>query len=75
MELEKTRTDQSESLRAQTERLQAAHSVEEPSERFAFSGEDGKKILAALDQPFEPNAALTRAMRAAETIEANAQKA
>lgn len=70
MVLEKTRTDQSESLRSQTE-----SSVEERNERIAFSGEDEKKILAALDQPFEPNAALSRAMRAAESIEGNAQKA
>ena len=75
MVLEKTLTDQGGSSRSQTERLQAARSVEERNERVAFSGEDGKKILAALDQPFEPNAALARAMRAAEYIEANAQKA
>ena len=53
--------------------LDVARSVLERNERISFSREEAKRILAALDQPFEPNAALSKAMKAAEAIEANAR--
>lgn len=53
--------------------LDAARSVLERNERISFSREEAKRILAALDQPFEPNAALSKAMKAAEAIEANSR--
>lgn len=53
--------------------LDVARSVLERHERISFSREEAKRILAALDQPFEPNAALSKAMKAAEAIEANSR--
>lgn len=53
--------------------LDVARSVLERNERISFSREEAKRILAALDQPFEPNAALSKAMKAAEAIEANSR--
>lgn len=55
--------------------LNVARSVVEHNERITLSREESKRIIAALDRPFEPNVALTKAMRAAEIIEANSQKA
>lgn len=55
--------------------LDVARSVLERNERITFSREEAKRILAALDQPFEPNAALSKAMKAAEAIEANSRDA
>ena len=55
--------------------LDVARSVIERNERITFSREEAKRILAALDQPFEPNAALSKAMKAAEAIEANSRNA
>ncbi|MDY4163667.1 MAG: DUF1778 domain-containing protein [Sutterella sp.] len=54
--------------------LDVARSVVERNKRFTLSREEAKRIMTALDRPFEPNAALTKAMRAAEIIEANSQK-
>ena len=53
--------------------LDVARSVIERNERISFSREEAKRILAALDQSFEPNAALSKAMKAAEAIEANSR--
>lgn len=53
--------------------LDVARSVLERNERITFSREEARRILAALDQPFEPNAALSKAMKAAEAIEANSR--
>ena len=53
--------------------LDVARSVLERNERITFSREEARRILAALDQPFEPNAALNKAMKAAEAIEANSR--
>ena len=55
--------------------LDVARSVVERNERITLSREEAKRIIAALDRPFEPNAALTKAMRASEIIEANSRKA
>lgn len=55
--------------------LDVARSVIERNERITFSREEAKRILVALDQPFEPNAALSKAMKAAEAIEANSRNA
>ena len=55
--------------------LDVARSVVERNEHITLSREEAKKIIAALDRPFEPNAALAKAMRVAEIIEANSQKA
>ena len=55
--------------------LDVARSVLERNERITFSREEAKRILAALDQPLEPNAALSKAMKAAEAIEANSRDA
>lgn len=51
--------------------LDAARSVVERNERMIFSREKAKRILSALEQPFEPNEALKRAMKRAAEIEAN----
>lgn len=53
--------------------LDVARSVLERNERITFNREEARRILAALDQPFEPNAALSKAMKAAEAIEANSR--
>lgn len=53
--------------------LDVARSVLERNERITFSREEARRILAALDQPFEPNAALSKAMKAAEAIETNSR--
>lgn len=55
--------------------LDVARSVLERNERITFSREEAKRILAALDQPFDPNTALSKAMKAAEAIEANSRDA
>lgn len=55
--------------------LEVARSVVERNERLILSREEAEKIIAALDQPFSPNEALTKAMTAAEAIEANALEA
>lgn len=55
--------------------LDVARSVLERNDRITFSREEAKRILAALDQPFEPNVALSKAMKAAEAIEANSRSA
>lgn len=55
--------------------LDVARSVVERNERITFSRMEAQKIISALDQPFEPNEALSRAMSAAARIEANSLKA
>ena len=55
--------------------LEVARSVVERNERLTLSREDARKIIAALNQPFAPNQALMKAMKAAETIETKAAEA
>lgn len=42
------------------------------SKQVTCTREDAERIVAALKRPFEPNAALKRAMKEASEIEANA---
>lgn len=55
--------------------LDEARSAIECNDRITFCREEVKRILAALDQPFEPNDALSKAMKAAEDIEVNSRNA
>lgn len=55
--------------------LEVARSVVERNERIVLSREEARKIIAALDQPFAPNEALSKAMKSAERIEANSLEA
>lgn len=51
--------------------LEVARSIIDRNERIRLSQEDGRRIMAALNRPFEPNEALRKALLLAEEVEKN----